>query len=147
MSTIPALSNTTKGVLKMTSLDEITKQIKTLVAENKRLSGLKERYIEIADKLDKIGDDLKSLARDIDPMKSVSRSYSSRVDYTDKLESLYSMLQKGTQLTRAKISAIYPDLDYNNVSHILNKLKGMNHVNTAKDGNEIRLFYHRGVNI
>jgi len=131
---------------KFFDIKDFQKQFNLLVAENKKLTNLKERYVEhgnelveITKLLREVDNRVTKLAKNIDPLLSVSRR-----KYARKLKpikrQIFDLIQGGQQVTVSFIENTFPELEQSQIYNIINSVRNMGNVDTAKDGTKLRLF-------
>ena len=125
------------------NLDETTKmlsEMKNIIEENRRMKGVFEHYKEYAEKISKIGTELISLSKEIDPLSNTRKISSSGLNKKKIIFDFRTQIQSGTQVTRKLISSVYPSLDSTELNYILTELRKTKGVRKTYDGKEIRLF-------
>ena len=128
-------------------LTHLKKEIDKVVDENKKLAHIKENYIEIATEVNSIAKSMKTLSEKllslsikIDPVRSIKVRSSTNTKLKTTVADLYNKLQSGTDLTIAKVSMLYGELNENQVSYIMRKISTMSNVTKTKDKGKLRLF-------
>lgn len=123
------------------NLKEVAKELEEIENENKRLRNLKERYIEFADRLDNLGNELKSIAKDIDPVQGIrSRSYSG-IDYEPFVSEIAQKMREGVHVSTELIDKTYPDLTQSNRHYIWQLVQKLGGVQKRKDRRTVYLYF------
>lgn len=119
-------------------LAKISKEIRAIEIENKRLQSMKGRYVEYAASLREIGEKLMSLAAEIDPAVGIKKKYKRRAaEFRKYAEELIEKMQRGAQFYRTNIAATYKlsNDEVNSVIAIIKKLSVR--IMQRKDGRKI----------
>ena len=130
-------------------IKNLNKELNALIKENKKLSNLKERYVEhgkrvlsLASRVEEINKELIYLAREIDPVLSTTTPRNGYTDLKPFVQECFDKIRQGTRLKTATIENLYPDLTRNQVYGISRKLEAMKLVGVTKKG-KIKELYHK----
>ena len=134
------------------SLKEFQTQLKEVVEENEKLSNMKGRYVEYAQKLLEVGknlrtiaDELNNLSKEIDPVLTVRKRRKVLKKRKGKkiLNELFDILMAGTNITMDFVTRTYTEINAKQAYYLLLKLSKLPGVQSTKDKGKLRLFYHR----
>lgn len=106
------------------NVKDIVKKFETMAIENKRLSILREKYIEIAKGIDEHADALKVLAKGLDPMLDIYEKRTNE-NHAEKMQEMTEMLKNGHEITVKRIEQLYPHLKYHQARGIQEKLSSL----------------------
>jgi len=120
-------------------LSKFKQQFDSMIKENNRLNIIKTNYIQYAVTLKSMGETLIRLAKEIDPIQTIS-GRKSKVSKKEYIQEFYNLLLSGTQITRKLIETTYSQLNEKEVNYILTAIKHLPRVERVKDGQCIRLF-------
>lgn len=115
------------------------RELDALIKENDRLNIIKTNYIQYAITLKSMGETLIKLAKEIDPVQTMTKN-KVRILKKEYIKEFYNLLLNGTQITRKLIEATYPELDDSDLNYILTAIGLLPHVDKVKDGQCVRLF-------
>lgn len=121
-------------------LKGLQKQINEIANENEKLKRTKEKYIEIAKKIREKGEELINIAKEIDPITTTDTTRRN-TGKKEKIEEIYRLIEAGTQITKEKLSIMYPELTEDDLNNYLQTLKKLPKIEVAKDKGRIRLFH------
>ena len=100
---------------------------------------MKGRYVEYANKIKAIAEELISLAKEVDPVLSLRAGYKTH-NSRAKMEELYNMMKAGTTINKELVEQTYPELEPYVVSNIMQRLKKFKGVEQRKVGNKLNLY-------
>lgn len=113
--------------------NEMIERIRTIEKKAVMYDQMKGRYVEVARDIAEVGERLKAIAQQLDPVVKVgeSRTYNRKDDI---IAELFVVMEKGTHLDTDLIRATYPELDDNAVYYIFTKLRSMKGVCVRTEG-------------
>jgi len=139
----------------MSNIQEFMKEVKTITQERDRLKSVVDGYVNHAQELIKMADDidekartkskaLRLMAKEIDPYLGVKSGLTSTVRTGPKPSELivefFNLIKGGTQVNRDFMHKAYPELTKNNTLYILTRLATMPGVQKRKDGINVWLY-------
>lgn len=120
-------------------LKKIQKEIRKVTDENEKLQRTRERYVQIAERIGEICSELEKIRKEIDPVIYTGRRETNK-QRSEIIREIYERMKAGTHITSQLIETTYPELTKIDINNYMQKLKGMNGVEYAKDGTKMRLF-------
>jgi type I restriction-modification system DNA methylase subunit len=124
--------------------DEFTKEFATIRSKAIKYDGMSKRYVEIAAKLKKIGEQLNEISKEIDPFLNIKKAEEGmpaiKGSFMDIGKELYEKLITGTEISRKFIETVYPGYTNEQYGYLLQMIGKMPNVSKRREGMFIYLY-------
>jgi len=127
---------------------DLLKQVEELSEKAVKYDNLKERYLNVANKLREAAHQIEEAIKELDPASTVRTRTRTAVNGSvlEKIEEQYKKLQMGFQVTISSIRKDYPELDDKTVNYMFyNKLSNAPKVMKRKEGRSTTLYIQKNV--
>ena len=124
--------------------EDFNKQLKELQSKALKYDNVKGRYIEAAQKILAICEELRNVAGNLDIAVTIKKEANgmkrTRQEIQTRMEELVEALKNGTTLTSELLEKMYPNATKMQRSYLLLKLSTLKNVAKTKDGGTVKIF-------
>ena len=128
----------------------VQNQLNQLMAEQKRIEHVKERYIEfgkqvivLAEQAEKLSKQLYELSEEIDPFAMSERRNKESFDVKSAVKECYDKCTAGQHFNKDSIRREYPELPENSIGYFFDCLLKFDGMEKSKTPGELMRYYYK----
>lgn len=123
--------------------EQFMRELNVMRGKALKYDNMSTRYVEIAAKLRKLGEELDSISKTIDPflnIKKVEEGITPRGSFVEVATEIYQKCIEGTEISRKFIEVAYPGYTNEQYGYLLNMVKKMPNISKRREGMFIYLY-------